>query len=159
MSFTGNEVTGVSSTTAGWYHAFRWTRRGMQDLGTLPGHDVSYGYGISGDGEVVTGLCDNAAGALTACLWTDRLGMVDLQEHLAALGVDLTGWTLTWATGLSADGSSVVGWGSHNGELRGWLVRVRSIEGTRGDPRGRPACPHVHGHRSPVERLLRRPHR
>ncbi len=244
ISFTGNEVTGVSSSSEGWYHAFRWTRRGMQDLGALPGHTVSYGYAISGDGEVVTGLstdgtgdvairwtarggmqrlpqiapgdwsvgfaanrdgsalagvsgsnaalwrdgavrdlgtlpggsfsmasaisadgravaglCDNAAGALTACLWTERLGMVDLQQHLAALGVDLTGWTLTWATGLSADGAAIVGSGTHDGASRAWLVRVRSIEGDRGDPRGRPACPHVHRSTSPAQRLVRRPHR
>ncbi|MFO0652633.1 MAG: hypothetical protein U0326_40835 [Polyangiales bacterium] len=233
-SFTGDQITGVCTTSEGAYHAFRWTPRGLRDLGVAPGGTYSYGYAISGDGEVVTGmgdsssgdgairwsaregmrplptvapgdwsigyainrdgsaiaggsgsnavlwrdgavrdlgtlpggtfsfayaisgdgrvvagLCDDARGAIVACLWTEHLGMVDLREHLTALGVDLTGWTLDAAAALSADGSIVAGQGTHDGQSRGWVARVRSIEGDRGDPRGRGPNPHVHRSASP----------
>jgi hypothetical protein len=67
---------------------------------------------------------DASTGAFAATLWTPGLGLVDLNAYLASRGVDLTGWYLGTATGISADGSVIVGQGSHNGELRSWYVHL-----------------------------------
>ena len=78
---------------------------------------------MSGDGSLVAGYCDVDSGSPhRPFVCTAALGMVDLNAYLASLGLDLTGWTLTDAQGLSADGSAMTGWGIYNGEQRAWLV-------------------------------------
>ena len=45
------------------------------------------------------------------------------QTHLAFLGTALTGWTLTSATDISNDGSTIVGLGTNpDGDTAGWVV-------------------------------------
>jgi uncharacterized membrane protein len=39
--------------------------------------------------------------------------MQSLQSYLTGLGVNTTGWQLTWATGVSADGLTIVGGGTN----------------------------------------------
>jgi hypothetical protein len=48
--------------------------------------------------------------------------MVDLNAYLPSQGLDLTGWTLESATGISADGTTIAGYGMFNGLARAWLV-------------------------------------
>jgi hypothetical protein len=43
------------------------------------------------------------------------MGMVDLSDYLTSLGVDMTGWRLDAATGISADGRRIVGYGQSPG--------------------------------------------
>jgi uncharacterized membrane protein len=101
--------------------AQRWTTTtGYEDLGALPGGESNtYASAISGDGLSVTG---GSGGSLF--LWTGESGMLDLNTYLATQGVDLTGWVLTEATGLSYDGSVIVGNGYFNGQPRGWIASV-----------------------------------
>ena len=40
----------------------------------------------------------------------------------AHAGVDLTGWTLTDATGISDGGATLVGFGIHNGNKEAWIA-------------------------------------
>lgn len=119
ISADGGEVTGYSGGTA-----VLWHRHGVLDLGIVPGGSFSVGYSISGNGRVVGGLGDDAEGHGIAMLWTRELGMVDLNTYLPTRGVDLSGWSLSVATGLSADGSTIVGIGTFNGEARGWVVTL-----------------------------------
>ena len=57
-----------------------------------------------------------------ALLWTAATGIVDLNTYLPLQGVDTSGWQLTYARAISADGRSISGEGVHNGLNRGWLV-------------------------------------
>ncbi len=103
--------------------AFTWTvAGGMKLLGLLPGGHESYANGISDTGNAVVGQCAGNGFGWDAFLWTPELGMVNLNSYLPSLGVDLTGWTLDYCTGVSGDGSVLVGYGTFNGQDRGWVV-------------------------------------
>lgn len=103
--------------------AFRWTEaEGMRDLGILEGGFVSEAYALSANGSVVVGQSGSSNG-FHATIWTQQLGLRRLDEYLASLGADLTGWDeLSSAYGVSADGSVIVGRGSFNGETRAWIA-------------------------------------
>jgi probable HAF family extracellular repeat protein len=56
--------------------------------------------------------------------WTSGGGMVDLNTYLPTLGIDLSGWTLREARGLSADGLNIVGQGIHNNLNEAWVAHI-----------------------------------
>jgi probable HAF family extracellular repeat protein len=89
--------------------------RGIEVLGDLPGGaDSSRALGVSDDGDTVVGWGTTAAGE-EAFVWTPASGIQRLADVLASQGVDLTGWTLVRATGVSASGRTIVGWGANPG--------------------------------------------
>ncbi|MEA5557688.1 hypothetical protein [Nodularia spumigena] len=101
---------------------FRWTSAGgMQNLGVPSGASDSYAFGVNADGKVVTGRAKHGAN-FRAAMWSTQVGMVDLTNHLASLGVNMTGWVLTDAWGVSDDGSAISGTGLFNGQNRAFLV-------------------------------------
>jgi len=115
VSADGSVVVGKASITVYDYYydtyytywrAFRWTASGgMQPLGTLPGGNWSYAYGVSADGAVVVGAASNAAGQMRAFRWTQATGMQDLGT---------LGGPQSEAYGVSANGAVVVGWSFYN---------------------------------------------
>ncbi|GAI92515.1 unnamed protein product, partial [marine sediment metagenome] len=94
----------------GHLEAFRWTESGgMQSLGE------GIAYAVSADGSVVVGS-DNGA-----FIWDQYNGKRDVKEVLENdYGLDLTGWSLTKATGISADGSTIVGYGNNGA----WIATI-----------------------------------
>jgi probable HAF family extracellular repeat protein len=86
--------------------AFRWTTGGgMVSLGILPGADESDAYDVSADGSVIVGRNFFPQGLLhgwEAFRWTSGSGMV-------GLGYLPGGGFSSYASGVSADGSVVVG--------------------------------------------------
>jgi probable HAF family extracellular repeat protein len=113
ISADGSVIVGGSESAAGYMEAFRWTREtGMVGLGYLPGGFSSYANAVSADGAVVVGGGNSAKGPKTAFVWTAEKGMQPLADELAAQGVkNVAGWTLEEATGVSADGKTVIGVG------------------------------------------------
>ena len=112
---SGDDLTGV-------FHAFRWSSgSGMQDLGVLTGGNFSQGRAISADNSTIVGTSSTSNGD-RAFLWTQEIGMVDLNNYLSALGLNLTGWTLNFASGISTNGSAIAGYGTFNGAERAFLV-------------------------------------
>lgn len=126
VSADGNVVVGGASFALG-YQAFRWTAdTGMVGLGDLPdGPFSSVANAASADGSVIVGTGNSAFGA-QAFLWTAHTGMLDLREYLLAGGAEgLAAWTLTNATGISADGRTIVGWGINpEGVNEAWVATV-----------------------------------
>ncbi|NNF56639.1 MAG: T9SS type A sorting domain-containing protein [Rhodothermaceae bacterium] len=115
VSADGSVIVG-NSFGAGGSEAFRWTEAGgMQGLGGAG----SLASSVSADGTVVVGTNSG-----TAFIWTEEGGMRALSTVLEEdYGLDLTGWTLTSATGLSADGSVITGFGrSPGGTAEAWRV-------------------------------------
>jgi hypothetical protein len=70
-----------------------------------------------------------------ACLWVAGLSVADLNIALPAMGADLTGWTLTYANAISADGRTLVGNGLHNGRREAWIAHLppRCVADFNGD--------------------------
>ena len=129
VSAAGDVAVGSSNTAPnGNVVAVRWTVTGstaLESLGVLAGGSRSIAYGVSGDGSSVVGTSMISGGFDRAFLWTPALGMVDLNTYLPTIGFDLNGWTLEQATAISADGTSITGFGTlQNVGTRSFLVQV-----------------------------------
>jgi len=105
VSADGSTIAGRSGS-----EAFRWTQAGaMQGLGVLAGATSSEASALSADGSTVVGSSSNWTGSSTtstqeAFRWTESGGM-------QGLGL-LPGWAMSYASAVSADGSTVVGEGN-----------------------------------------------
>ena len=132
ISADGSTVVGYSIKNSSRleYEAFRWTAStGMVGLGHLPGHQSSFATGVSGDGSVVVGHGLTQARD-EALIWDETHGMRRLQDVLTAEGLDLTGWQLLDATGVSDDGNVIAGWGNNpSGAPEGWIARLNTVLG------------------------------
>jgi uncharacterized membrane protein len=118
----GSVVTGIVFLSD-HSEAFRWTDLGgLVTLGVLRSTNDSRPAAISADGETIVGMSDGDSSF--PFLWTAGTGMVNLQSHLGIIGIDMTGWTLTDVTGISADGNTLVGNGVHNGNSEPWLATL-----------------------------------
>ena len=111
VSADSSVVVGFSKSGSG-EEAFRWTEADdMVGLGSIPGRSESKAYATSGDGSVVVGIAQD-----TAFIWDATNGMRSLQDVLEDdCGLDLTGWVLIGATGVSLDGRTIIGWGRNSG--------------------------------------------
>lgn len=100
LSADGSTIVGSADTRDGLRHAFRWTKRGIQDLGTLGGL-VAEAYSVSGDGSVVVGNTSKSGDAMDyGFVWTTRSGMRDF---------DVINGSPSFAARVSEDGSTVIG--------------------------------------------------
>ena len=126
----GSVVVGYG-TTANGLEAFRWTQAGgMVGLGFIAGDNTSMASAVSADGSVVVGQSSLPFGAGShAFRWTQAGGMMNVADWLTAAGVTITpGFFMEYASGVSADGSVVVGRGYFgNGPNEAFLARVSSI--------------------------------
>lgn len=139
MSADGSTIFGVHRDGP-----FRWTAAtGMVDLGRIPGSTPSAApyydsipYASSLDGAIIVGggrgwypnvdrtPASNVGGP--AYIWDAVHGMRDLRELLVSeFGFDLTGWTLEAATGISADGLTLTGFGINpQGCPEAWIAHL-----------------------------------
>lgn len=100
--------------------AFRWEKRRMTSLGTLGPREESQASATNFDGTVVVGQSDS-----TAFRWTAKTGMQSIQSLLIAAGVNVTGWQITDAEDVSADGTVIVGGGvDPQGHEQGWIAQL-----------------------------------
>lgn len=127
-SADGSVVVGQGRSAQG-NEAFRWTAAsGMVGLGDLPGGSFSStALDVSADGSVVVGRSSGANPA-EAFLWTAEDGMRALHDVLVQdYGLELTGWTLRFATGISADGLVIAGFGDNpEGGSEAWIASLRT---------------------------------
>jgi uncharacterized membrane protein len=150
ISADGTTIVGANTyeDAAGYRKAFRWTSDGgWQPLGATPsGWSGSEARAVSGDGSVVVGTftagfltfpapaADSMDSALVessvvvdeAFIWDADHGLRNLQDVLTTdFGLDLTGWTLTSAVGISWDGTVIVGNGFNpSGYPQAWVATV-----------------------------------
>jgi outer membrane autotransporter protein len=83
-------------------------------LGMLPGGSFSEAHAISANNRVIVGNGDEASsiGYATAIEWVDGGPVERVSDALTAKGVNVTGWDLQEATGVSANGNIVTGFGT-----------------------------------------------
>lgn len=121
LNADGSVATGYSQSADG-NRAFRWVDgEGMASLGALAPTAQSYGQAISANGDVITGFSLDG-GVKTAFRWTQPDGMISLADILASNNIDITGWTLDQARGLSADGTLIVGTGTFGGVEQAFIM-------------------------------------
>jgi probable HAF family extracellular repeat protein len=130
--------TSESAASAPYHEAFRWTaEEGMVGLGNLPETLFqSVANAVSEDGSIIVGSsCLSPPGPLcfdrAPIIWDAAHGMRNLRDVLSnGYGLDLGGWTLGAARGLSADGLTIVGYGVNpNGDAEAWLLRLPDCNG------------------------------
>ncbi|MFN7247936.1 MAG: PEP-CTERM sorting domain-containing protein [Microcystis sp.] len=125
VSGDGSVVVGYSESPNG-VQVLRWTEQtGMVGLGELPGTTVS-SLAVSADGSVVVASTSQWMFFQEAFIWNSTQGMRSLQQVLTNdYGLDLTGWFLKEANAISADGLTVVGYGTNpNGLNEAWIARL-----------------------------------
>jgi hypothetical protein len=127
ISSDGSTVVGVINATS---HAGVWTAAtGFVDIGTLPGDTISQANAVNANGSVVVGFSSTIA-TQTAIRWTASAGMQSIQALLTAQGVSLAGWQLQTATGVSADGTVIVGNGNDPSHAaQAWIARLSGTAG------------------------------
>jgi uncharacterized membrane protein len=132
VSADGSVIVGSSNVgpTINDNEPFRWTSSGgMAGLGLLPGSFNGRARSVSADGSVVVGDVLTATGEIDdsiAFIWTDKDQIQSLRDVLIAGGATgLDGWTLNYASGISADGQWVAGFGINpDGYREGFLANV-----------------------------------
>lgn len=143
ISADGSVIVGSSDSALG-LEACRWTdAEGLVALGDLEGgHLRSLARAVSADGSIIVGRGSIELGA-AAFIWDAEHGMRDLREVLINdFGLDLTGWSLREAKGISDDGGTIVGWGKNpDGRTEGWVVRIVNDQDGDGIPDSQDACP------------------
>ncbi|MDO5895523.1 autotransporter domain-containing protein [Agrobacterium sp. Azo12] len=104
----GSVVVGLANTSDG-YRAFRWTQGGtMESLDTLAGGSFSKANALSKDGSIIVGESatdDQNRGFV----WTEQTQMITVEEWLRNSGVSVSHDFTQNATGISADGTVIVG--------------------------------------------------
>jgi len=126
ISADGSIVVGYSWSDFG-KEAFIWTQeQGLIRLGYLPGgpgggFDSTIAEGVSDDGSVIVGLSNSKA-----FYYTRSGGMQNLQDLLINnYGLNLTGWKLTDAAAVSADGLTIAGSGINPyGNTEAWIATI-----------------------------------
>ena len=125
-------VTGNGQVIVGWVgsasgtEAFVWRQQsGMVGLGDLPGGSFeSQAWDVSENGMVVVGASLSAGGP-AAFIWTEPMGMRDLRLFLETeFALNLSGWELRGAVGISNDGTVIVGNGYHYGAQKAWVAVI-----------------------------------
>jgi len=102
VSPDGSVVTGWSTTSSGFLHAFRWARTsgtGLQDLGVTSGTE-SVGEDASSNGAVIVGQARDKNDFWRAFVWTAGGGMKD---------IGTLGGPMSAAYGVNDNGSVAVG--------------------------------------------------
>lgn len=106
--------------------AFRWTATGgMVSIGSVPDvDDNTEANATSADGTVIVGR--SISGGTQAFIWTANGGARYVLELLTNdFGLNLTGWTLSTAHDVSADGRTIVGHDTNPyGDTEGWIAII-----------------------------------
>lgn len=130
---TAIAISADGSTIVGHYdyiHSFAWTEAGgLRLLDELPGSSDNHVLALSADGRWAVGHSGELYEEI-AVLWDTTTGAVQDLNTLftSTFGFDLEGWTLQVATGISADGLTITGWGLNpEGATEGWVAHMGAV--------------------------------
>ncbi len=126
ISRNGTTIVGTGTSSNGT-EAFRWTQAtGMVALGGLPGGDSqSDAHAVSARGDFIVGASAGPSGLDEAVIWDAGNGFRSIKALLQADEINLTGWTLVDALGISDNGRTVVGYGTNpSGNTEAWVATI-----------------------------------
>ncbi|MBK8099520.1 MAG: hypothetical protein IPK26_20620 [Planctomycetes bacterium] len=132
ISGNGNVVVGTSTQYGPWGPQVRSFRLDRNAAGVMQAIGLGATYCVNHDGTLVGGYVQQGS-QYVAALWTPA-GVIDLEVHLQALGVNLGGLRLTSVLGISADGTSVCGQAYYPAApayFHGFHVRNLPLDGFR----------------------------
>lgn len=112
---------------SGSREAVLWRAGHRFGLGDLPGGSFeSEATAVSGNGSRIVGTSRIGTTESAAFVWDRIHGMRNLKTVLGSEhGVDVDGWRMSWATGISDDGKTIVGYGINPaGIADGWVARL-----------------------------------
>ncbi len=134
VSGDGRTIVGFSSSARSVHdrnhgEACRWVDGAAEGLGDLAGGNVvSIAWATSDNGRVIVGIGNRSGGGLdggAAFVWDPIHGIRELRQVLLDAGADVAGWDLYAATGVSADGSTIVGTGRNPaGAAEGFIAWI-----------------------------------
>ncbi|MDX2131993.1 MAG: hypothetical protein SFY69_08075 [Planctomycetota bacterium] len=108
MNADASIIVGLGGTSG--RHPIRWQDGLASNLGLPTGFVRGSARATSDDGSVIVGQVVGGAN-VQAAIWTPQTGPIVLSEYLGGIGVQLPpGLTLYNATGVSADGLTIVGY-------------------------------------------------
>ncbi len=128
ISDDGIWIGGDGSSTNS-YQAYRWSETtGLENLGPPlnPGWRGAT-TGLSADGSVIVGYYRPQGPALfgNGFIWTEALGVTDLNTYATSLGIDTQGIVLSLPLNISADGTTIVGAGRDGNNQRvGFILKL-----------------------------------
>jgi uncharacterized membrane protein len=117
VSNDGQVIVGqVTLEETGVTWAARWTaENGM----TLFGEGEGVAHAVNANGSLAVGRHGRGA-----ALFHADGSATSIRDLLTNAGIDLTGWDLVSAAGISDDGSVIVGSGTHNGLSEAWIAII-----------------------------------
>lgn len=129
----GTEYSGSGSDPQG----FRWSAAdGTIALETSAQFENSFAYGVDHDGSTIVGRVDigrpeDPNHDVQAFIWDSANGMRLLKSALQMdYGLHLDGWRLGFASDITPDGESIVGYGTDpSGQEGVWIIRVPEPSG------------------------------
>ena len=128
ISDDGVWVGGEGSSTNS-FQAYRWSEAtGLENLGPpLQSGWRGATTGVSGDGSIMVGFYRPQGPALfgSGFIWTEALGVTDLNTYAESLGIDTQGVIMSLPLNISADGTTVVGAGRDaNNQRVGFILKL-----------------------------------
>ncbi len=130
ISRNGKYIVGWSTSDSIPSQAFIWSREeGMVGLGEVagyPGSDTT-AYDVSDSGDIVVGTASMISSSTNlAFIWERGQVTRCLKDVLIGdYGLDLDGWQLSNAKGVSSDGKTIVGFGTNpEGNPEGWVAHL-----------------------------------
>ncbi|MBC8009687.1 MAG: hypothetical protein H7067_06290 [Burkholderiales bacterium] len=131
-SVNGDVIVGYARLLDGESReAILWTADNTPvSLGDLPGGlRYSEARAVSADGGIVVGLAKGAGDDDGAFVWDPINGMRSVRAILTDAGL-ADGWSISAATGVSADGTKIVGYGRKNDIVQAWLLDLAASDNT-----------------------------
>jgi uncharacterized membrane protein len=129
VSADGSTVVGAGNNNFGRQAAARWDSAGnVFALGAISGttEQNSIAFAVSGNGTIIVGQAVlNGNNGSVGLVWDAPHGSRSAASFLTDNGVSFAGWQLTSVSGISADGTTLVGMGiDPSGQTEGWVAVV-----------------------------------
>jgi uncharacterized membrane protein len=104
----------------------RWLGDGSVVALDAGGISSGYATAVAADGLSIIGTVKSAANLEShPFIWDQQNGLRRLDDLLVSLGANLDGWTLTEATGICANGLTIVGYGRNpSGSTEAWIATI-----------------------------------